>query len=1077
MGCSRKLFITDTQLHHWKRFGLSEDNPALTKLTEAQIKALEQVLGIVDATQVQSVEHGGDVFQQRGMIPVVAINIADKFFNKELKAKRGIPTFLTGGNHDQLDDEVYNEFGDALNFLKHDTDFKDSFSVCRVPYWEPVDYTAIKGYDMVVLHKEAVGAKDGKYDCEIGVDWETLARNNRSVWFGHIHTRQLMSPNCFIGGDFIQLSFGETTDKGVWLIEKLDEQGTAAEFYSGDIKATEEYFVDPKFKVSFFELDFPKFITVEKSEALPEKEVRGNDFYRVTEAAEKVDDDNVLAAPKTVVYEERITSNDVLGTITEWASAMGKGAEYVSVGRKLVEDNTVMIPPVFDGVLESVHLKDFLSHEDSFVEFQKGWHCLYGVKGTFGGSNGVGKSTICEAVAWAFFNSLTKDQQQKEEVIRDKPTKQKEAVVEVIVRKQDGNRLKVKRSTKTGLSVIACDENGIEIGDDLVGHMNAKIRQEYLEKDILGFNLDLFMSAVYFSQDNLKMITGMKKTEKTNMIMGLLGFHQYDALYDVVSKMIKTESDKLMQFERLVENIDIKIESTKGPLIDATNELVVLSGKEKELPSIDELAHNLQLLKDVHAEKKGVLDSLEMPSEVPMIQPNVIEKSDITELETQKQQYLSACENVKQKMMAIERQREEDLALNRQKIFEISKGLGVVEAKKQQAGKISTEIERLKIQPKGGFCKSCGSEITEQSADGCIKALESDLISLKKDIEESEMAITKERQILVDQEAEIRKVVGQRLQLGEVRLEENESLLKEVNRKIEEAQMEYVSKLQQESNRVSMLNTAIIAGNKAGRELWTQKRKEMQIEVDQYFEQVKIAANKHAMAVVAHKNIADNKQAVNSRIDRLQKTMIDLEAEKSDILKKGEGLKTKMDILEFWKQAFSTTGIRASLLSKFCNSFNTLVGEYAIDVGGGVFGIYVEPMKELASGEVRNELDIKVSVGDVVRRFAMYSGGEKRRIDICLCLALNKWVAKQHNLKNGLLGLLVLDELFSYLDSVGEETTALVLQRESVDKCVLVVSHTPELKSYASREIKVYKDENEISRVVVTDGKSVDVCG
>jgi DNA repair exonuclease SbcCD ATPase subunit len=79
-------------------------------------------------------------------------------------------------------------------------------------------------------------------------------------------------------------------------------------------------------------------------------------------------------------------------------------------------------------------------------------------------------------------------------------------------------------------------------------------------------------------------------------------------------------------------------------------------------------------------------------------------------------------------------------------------------------------------------------------------------------------------------------------------------------------------------------------------------------------------------------------------------------------------------------------------------------------------------------------------------------------------MALNKWVSNKYQIPNGLLGLMILDEMFSFIDRMGEESIATLLYEESQTKSVLVISHTPELASYATRIYNVTK-ENGVSHL------------
>ena len=63
-----------------------------------------------------------------------------------------------------------------------------------------------------------------------------------------------------------------------------------------------------------------------------------------------------------------------------------------------------------------------------------------------------------------------------------------------------------------------------------------------------------------------------------------------------------------------------------------------------------------------------------------------------------------------------------------------------------------------------------------------------------------------------------------------------------------------------------------------------------------------------------------------------------------------------------------------------------------------------------------------------------------------------------------MFGLVILDEVFSFIDRLGEETIASFLYQLGLTRTILVISHTPELESYGYRVWKVIKERG-VSRL------------
>jgi len=162
---------------------------------------------------------------------------------------------------------------------------------------------------------------------------------------------------------------------------------------------------------------------------------------------------------------------------------------------------------------------------------------------------------------------------------------------------------------------------------------------------------------------------------------------------------------------------------------------------------------------------------------------------------------------------------------------------------------------------------------------------------------------------------------------------------------------------------------------------------------------------------------------------------------------------------------FGNTGLKTVLLDKFCNSFNNIINNYLAIISNGSMTMLVSPKKQLKSGENRNRISFIIKKDGKTRDYKSLSGGEKRRIDISLCLALNKYITQKYNLTVSPLGFIILDELFSFIDKSGEETIANILVEESKNKTIFCISHTTELESY-SDSIWTVKKEDGISKLI-----------
>jgi DNA repair exonuclease SbcCD ATPase subunit len=70
------------------------------------------------------------------------------------------------------------------------------------------------------------------------------------------------------------------------------------------------------------------------------------------------------------------------------------------------------------------------------------------------------------------------------------------------------------------------------------------------------------------------------------------------------------------------------------------------------------------------------------------------------------------------------------------------------------------------------------------------------------------------------------------------------------------------------------------------------------------------------------------------------------------------------------------------------------------------------------------------------------SAGQRRRIDVALLFALSELAVAS---RGAMPGTLFVDEVFDVLDDEGVESVGAAMQEVAQDRCVLVVTHNPDL--------------------------------
>ena len=362
------LIFSDLHLNTWRSFGLS-DKLGITKRLNDQINVLEQIKSIISNQKIDIVIFGGDLFHSVGVVPVECLNIAYEFFNwlKENK----IIYYIVHGNHDLINRETPAWYQSAVTPFEQSEEFKTNLKIKCINWNEKINYDELIDFDVLVLHKQPSIINEYNIEFE-GADWNRLAAQNRLVFFGHWHTREILLPNCIILGSVMPLSFGDCNERGIWIVDSED------------------------WIPEFIEIDSPKFVTVETSNEIK----LDNNYYRVLHSEKRIDNENVVTIIEPKHFDERIKSSNFDEILNEWLTLNLKDIQiYKNVIRELLEDKMQLFVKIFNGKLSKVKIQDFMSIGNIEFEIPEGLIFISGRSDVFD-TNGSGKSTVCEAIFW-----------------------------------------------------------------------------------------------------------------------------------------------------------------------------------------------------------------------------------------------------------------------------------------------------------------------------------------------------------------------------------------------------------------------------------------------------------------------------------------------------------------------------------------------------------------------------------------------------------------------------------------------------------------------------------------------------
>jgi DNA repair exonuclease SbcCD ATPase subunit len=213
-------------------------------------------------------------------------------------------------------------------------------------------------------------------------------------------------------------------------------------------------------------------------------------------------------------------------------------------------------------------------------------------------------------------------------------------------------------------------------------------------------------------------------------------------------------------------------------------------------------------------------------------------------------------------------------------------------------------------------------------------------------------------------------------------------------------------------------------------------------------------------------NIASKKKEIERALSLKDKSYTDLitqaveearktEQEIADINKELENLKVEYQEYEFWVNSFSNKGIKSALLKTVTPFLNTRANKYLARLAPSI-EVKFSTEKTLASGEKREQFSVEIVNSHGGDEYKGNSGGERRRIDLAVIMALQDLVASRSNKS---IDFILYDEAFEGMDNLGCQLLIELLKEKAKDMgTVLVITHNDNLKQLFTKTIKVAKE-------------------
>ena len=676
------------------------------------------------------------------------------------------------------------------------------------------------------------------------------------------------------------------------------------------------------------------------------------------------------------------------------------------------------------------------------------------------GPNGVGKTTMFDAIPYTLFGITTKGLR-GDDVVNDKIGKNCKTHVKFRV---NGEPFKVERyakHSKNGNTALLINKDGVILKK---GHNEVKAEMERLL-----IPQKLFFNTLLFGQKIKSFFTDLTDSEQKEIFRNIINLNKYVIFRENAIKRLDEINKELVRLTTEIE-VNSKI------LIDTDSEIVKLEKakddfnirKTIELESLnkhlkvffDELEALTISLTGIRIDDTKEIDdkiiSLSESLAECQVEWNSINKDLETKAELKKSQLTQSAQEEKNKVTF-----EWNTKLNKSKdtMMELKMDLSKLDNKissrqkdiSSETFKLTTEHDTIAKElfdirthslSADAKCVTCKQKLHDKETIEIFKNREKEIVNKMEEIKTLIISISNED---YSKDIEEKKSIESKIKFEEAYrsqiLDELESKTEAITVRLTNALEKLVKMVQAElTKRTGELQDEMSVMDNELKELKLKKKMvEVGLEQKKFIENKITIKNgdiesKKLMIKEKEKQIFDDSiidnykiksKSLNSRVIKDKSKVIDL----------GK----YVDVYEFWKSSFSPAGIPSMLIDESIPFMNAKVSYYLDKLSAGRFTLSFDTMKENKSGEFKDKISIRVVDNQThANSRDKLSGGQTRIVDIATILTLYDLQSYIQDVK---FNIMIFDEIFDSLDDDNIKYVSNVLKNLVVDKSVFIISH------------------------------------
>ena len=639
-------------------------------------------------------------------------------------------------------------------------------------------------------------------------------------------------------------------------------------------------------------------------------------------------------------------------------------------------------------------------------------------------NNGSGKSSMIEALVYALYGRTLRGLK-GDAVVHNIPGKNMKIFLDIV--DDDGVSYRIaryrKHSTNKNKSFLFRD--GVDITPKSEQDFNDYI-VDLLQADYLAFTASLLYSAESFK------FTSASDAEMKKTFDVMLGLDTFSKCLDITKVQLTENKSKLDTAEWKIDDrkkkldfISERIEKTKE---ESKNYLNMREVRLTELQqNTEELTENLlkeneKLLSLQQNYESLKLKQSSLESQLEICNSKLESYDELRVALQELKDEISSKERSINKLDRNSSDIKEEIQSCTEDTVELEKKISIIKAKKDKL------LETI-----GTPCPTCGSPLSESSIEPAQLEYDNKIDSVNNKILVKNNKISELSKCMEDNSVKVKELEKELEELNNSS-EEFERLLSTSSNLYKE-KTKYEAHIQSHNKKIYQAKSLVTA-------------KELEIK------QIILQMENNSKEIERIKN--EENPYVNTLSDlKEEQNLYELELKtcQEEVAEKQEERRR----LEFWQQAYSNQGIKSLVLDSVTPFLNKQVNKYLRKLTSGHIEVKFNTQTTLKNGSQKEKFSIEVVNKDGGDDYLLNSGGERKRIDLCINLALQDLVASRSNKK---FEIAIFDEVLDALDETGIERVMELLQEISKDKSsIFVVSHNEHLKSYFSNVITIQKKD------------------